>query len=81
MIVGMECVPELKVDNLSQIGTLSRGGRSVSTLEVMTISASELRHQSNSEFRNEMNIQRSSRFTSPSAMARRTPSPASFSLP
>ena len=41
MIMGMECVPELKV-NLAQVGTLDRNDGDVSTLEVMTIRTSEI---------------------------------------
>jgi len=38
MIMGMECVPQLKI-NLTQIGVLNQECLNVSTLEVMTIRA------------------------------------------
>ena len=80
MIMGMECVPELKIDQ-AQLVDLDQEYRSVDTLEVMTTQANVFDQPQDSGPRCVENPQISSRFTRPSLMARRTPSPASFSLP
>ena len=42
MVIGMECVPELKI-NSAQIRGLDQEYRSVSTLEVITVRAGGIR--------------------------------------